>query len=161
MLTKCDFINVDGVSTYSLNDVKSPLNTFDVQVANRTETGRNKMEQHGVNSTIASVRGGMEIHVEGSLFAETSSAYATERKALVKALFGDPNTPVTLTDRTNGTLTIRVDGETEDWEAYCAVTVFQAPMKGNFPALTDYLVTFFSWEPWFTGSSSGDKYYYA
>lgn len=160
MLTKCDFNNVDGSHSYSFNDVQSPLNLFDPTVAVRIDTSRNKLQLPGVNPT-KPYRGGMELHMEGLLFAESSSAYFTERQSIMLALYGDPNTPPDPTERIDGTLVIRLDGATEDWEADCAVTAFTAPLKGNYPALTEYGVTFFSWKSWFIGSSSGDFYYYS
>lgn len=160
MLPKCQFNNVDGINTFDLNDVKSPLNLFDVTVASRNDTGRNRVQQHGVNPT-KTLRGGMEIHCEGVLFDDDSGPYVTLRKSLVLALFGDPGAAFDPQQRSDGTLVIRLEGESEDWQTDCIVTAFSAPVRGNYPSLTEYAVTFFSWNPWFIGASSANRYYWS
>lgn len=160
MLTKCDWTNAETAATYSLNSDVAPLKDFDVTVNERTNTDRTKAESHGVNPTF-SYRGGMTIHCEGDLFKDTSADYVAERKLLVAALFGDPNSVPVPTQRKLGTLAVGFEGETEDWLADCIVLEFSGPVQALYPAFTNYLVSFFSWNPWFVGSVSGNKHYWS
>ncbi len=114
MLTKCDFHNIDGTHTYSLNSVVAPLKDFDVTVDQRVDTERKKSQQHGDYPTLT-LRGGMDIHCEGDLFGADSPGYVAERRALVTALFGVPTLTPVLTNRKLGYLQIGLAGESEDW----------------------------------------------
>lgn len=161
MLTKFEFHNVDGAHTFAFNDVTSPLNTLDVTVDPRVNTDRAKMEQHGINPT-KSKRGGMSIHIEGAMFKDTTDNYVAYRKTLALALFGVPTDLVVFDDeRKLGTLIVRFDGETEDWETDCTITAYTNPIKGLYPTLSEFAVTFFSWTPWFTGVTSSNYYYWS
>jgi hypothetical protein len=152
--------NIDGVNTYDINTDIVPLHDFDVTVAQRTDTSRDKSQQHGVNAT-HTLRGGMEIHVEGDIFGNDSTDYITNRKAFLLALFGDPNVPVVLTDKKLGTVVIDFVGETETWQTDFTITLFSAPVQGLSPSRTPFALTLFSWTPWFVGTTSGDKYYWS
>lgn len=158
MLTKCDFLNKDGVTTYSLNSDIAPLTAFEPTVTERTQTDRNKSQQSGVYAT-QSLRGALEIHVEGDLFGDDTTSYFTRRRALLAALFGDPNVPDVLTDMKYGTLIVHFDGETEDWQTDVTITLFSAPILALNWARTSYAITFVSWTTWLIGSTSGNKYY--
>lgn len=144
-----------SVSAYSMNDTTSPMNDFEPTLNTRTDTTRDKPMTPGKWRTRSQL-GNYTIHAEGTLFADTSADYITARKALVLALFGTPDRFVT--EDYMGTLAVTPEGETEAWEIDCVVTMFSAPIKGNYPALTDYLVTFESFDPWFIGATSGNKY---
>ncbi len=159
MLTKCDFHNIDGTHTYSLNSDVAPLTDFDVTVPQRAETSRNKSQQHGIYPT-NTLRGGMEIHVEGSLFGTDSTGYVTERLALITALFGVPTLTPTMTDRKLGYIQVGLSGQSEDWIADVTISAFSAPIKGLYPAVSPFLVTFFSWTPWFWGATTPANLYY-
>lgn len=158
MLTKCDFLNKDTITLYSLNSDIAPLRVFDPSVDERTVTDRHKSQQPGSYAT-QSLRGGLEIHVEGDLFGDDAITYFSRRRDLITALFGDPNVPDVLTDRKYGTLILRFDGETEDWQTDVTITLFSAPINALEWARTIYAITFFSWTPYLIGAVSGDRYY--
>lgn len=148
-----DIVNTDGVHTFSLNDVTSPLNDFDVTVADRSDSGRSKPQQAGSWPT-RSFEGAMTIHMEGALFADTSEDYVTSRKALLLALRGVPGTPVT--DYRRGRLFFQPAGETERWYQDFGPCDPSIPVKGDFPALTEFLISVECFVPYFIGETSGD-----
>lgn len=160
MLNTFTFNNVDGAHSFEFNADTSPLNKFDVTVDPRVSTDRERMQRHGINPT-KPFRGGMQIHIEGVMFQDTTALYTQYRKSMILALFGDPNAAVDLTNRKLGTLVINLDGETEDWQTDCVVPAYTNPIKGDFPTLSEFAVTFFSWTPYFTGSTSGNFYYWS
>lgn len=160
MLNKCEFHNANNTNVFAFNTDTSPLNGFDVTGVTRISTERNKPQRHGVNPTFP-YRGGMEIHIEGAIFKDTTDNYVAYRKTLALALFGNPNATAAVTNRKNGTLIINVDGETEDWETDCVVTAYSNPIKGLYPTLSEFLITFFSWTPWFTGVNTSNLYYWS
>lgn len=155
--------HVDGIHSFEFNSVTSPLNDFDVQVEQRIDTSRNKMMAHGLWRT-RSYRAGMSIHMEGTLFGDqgvtdeiTSENYVTNRQEMILALFGDPDDVIV--DDYMGSLSLTPSGETEAWVAqYCVVEAFQAPVQALYPALTPYIVTFHSFDPWFIGYYSDRKH---
>ena len=157
MLTSLYFNSVGGAE-YELNNDIAPMNLFDPQVAQRVVTDRDKMQAHGTWPTF-SYRGGMEIHCEGALLADDSGDYNTKRLALVTALFGDPDDAVT--ERKLGDLVPTFDDQDEAWTTEVTINAFSAPLTGASPGYTLYLVTFFSWTPYFTGVDSNNKYYYS
>lgn len=160
-----EWVHVSGYS-FNLNSDTWPLKTFDVQVDQRIDTSRNKMMEHGRWRT-RSYRGGMSIHCEGSGFGDmgatdelTVANYVTARKQLVLALYGPPDRVVV--EDYMGSLYVTPYGESEAWVAqYCTIEAFQAPVEALYPALTTYLITFQSFDPWFVGASSGTKYYWS
>lgn len=160
MLTKCDFNNVDGSHSFSFNADTSPLSLFDVTVKARTNTERDKSQKHGVNPTLP-FRGGMEINLQGVIFKDSTSDYVTYRKTIAEALFGAASAAASVTNRKNGTLVIRLDGETEDWDADCVVTAYTNPVKALYPTLSEFMVTLFAWNPYFIGASTATKYYWS
>lgn len=160
MIDSFTLVNVDGTHSYAINTDIVPMHDFDVTVAERTDTARNKSQQHGVNAT-HSLRGGMEIHAEGDIFGNDSPDYIVNRKAFLAALFGDPNAALVLANKKMGTVVIQLNGETETWQTDYTVTAFSAPVQGLSPSRTPFLLTLFSWTPWFVGTSSGTRYYWA
>lgn len=158
MLTRCDFLNKDGVTTFVLNSVTAPLKLFDPTVQQRVNTGRKRSQQHGAYPT-QGLRDVLEIHCEGDLFGTDSANYWANRKSLIAALFGDPGTAPNLTDRKAGVLTVGFSGESEDYSADVEIVMFSAPLAALSPARTEYAVTFVSWNPWMIGVSSGNRHY--
>lgn len=155
--------HVDGSHTFNFNTDSAPLTNFDVEPAMRVDSSRDKLMAHGQWPT-RSYRGGMSIHCEGDLFGDqqstdllTSTDYVTKRKSMVLALFGDPDAAIV--DEYMGGLRFQPAGETEMWVAqFCTIEAFQAPIEALNPAHSKYLVTFHSFDPWFVGLSSGNKY---
>lgn len=159
MLTKFDYTNAETAVVYNLNNDIAPFTELDIQVAQRVDTSRNRMEQHGVWPTLPH-RGGMEIHVEGDLLADDSGDYVTKRIALVTALFGNASLDAP-TVRKNGSLAIRMSGQTEDFGCDVTITAFSAPQMGSYPAYSKYLVTFFNPVPYFVGLTTSNRFYWS
>lgn len=159
MIESSQITNKDGSTFYQVNDTKSPFTLFDVSVQRRADTGRNRSQNHGVNPTI-SLKGGMEIHLEGALFDDSSELYIVQRKALIAAVEGDPNVDPDLATRFDLTYEVTFSGETEAWQTECIVSEFTAPVRALYPALTEYALTLFSWTPWFVGADTGTRYYW-
>lgn len=158
MLDTMTFTNWDGITYTQINDDKSPLSVFETTPEFRADTSRKKSQRPGVHPTIQ-LEGGMEIHVEGALFDDSSELYVATRKAMIAAFRGIPGTYST-TARKSGTLSLRPAGEDEDWTCDCVVTAFSAPVKALYPSLTEFAITLFSWNSWFIGANSGDLYYW-
>lgn len=160
MITRCDILNKDLVTTYSLNTDLAPLTDFVPTVVERVDTSRNKSQQHGTNAT-QRLRAGLELHYEGNLYGadETSGAYWTERKALLAALQGDPSVAPDFSDKKAGTIFMGFDGETEDYKADFEITLCTIPIAALAPGRTTFAITLFSWLPYMIGVTSGDPYW--
>lgn len=159
MIESAQITNKDGSTYYQINDDNTPLTDFDVTIARRADTNRNRSQSHGVNPTI-SLKGGMEIHIEGALFDDDSGLYVARRKNLVLAVEGDPNIAPDLATRYDLTLSVTFTGETEAWTAQCIVSEFTSAVQALYPALTQFALTLFSWNPWFVGANTSTKYYW-
>lgn len=159
MLTKFDYTNAETSVTYNLNNDVAPFTDLDITVEQRVDTSRNKMEQHGVWPTFP-YRGGMEIHIEGDLLADDSSDYVTKRLALVAALFGNASQTAP-TVRKNGTVALRLSGQTEDFGCDVTITAFSGPITGSYNAYSKYLLSLFNPNPYFVGLTSGNKFYWS
>lgn len=151
--------NKDGSTYFYVNDVKSPLTDFDVTRQRRADTSRERSQKHGVNPTV-SLKGGMEIHIEGALFDDSSTLYLAQRQSFVAAVEGNPNIDPVLSDRFDLYLDFTPDGGTEVWRATCIVSEFTNPVRANFPSLSEWALTLFSWMPWCVGLSTSTKYYF-
>lgn len=155
-----DIVNVDGVHSYSLNAEPpstpgfTPLRDFDVTLDDRAVADRYKQQQSGAWPT-RSYEGAMTIHVEGSLFADTSTDYWTERMALLTACRGVPGANIVDTKR--GTLFVTPYGWAERLYAEFQGFTFSAPLQGDHPAGSDILMSFVCNIPWFIGETSGTK----
>jgi hypothetical protein len=160
MLTRCDFVNSDGITGYSLNTDVAPLTTFDPSIVQRVDTTRNKPQQHGTLAT-KNLRSGLEIHCEGDLFGDDADLYWAQRKLMIAAFYGDPNVDPDLAVTRNGTLYVGFSGETEDYKTDVVITLFTAPIIALNWARTAYAVTFFSWTPWCIGVDTATRYYIA
>lgn len=160
MINSMTINNVDGIHSIDINTDLIPLNDFEVTVNERTITNRQKSQAHGLWPT-RSLRDGMEIHAEGDIFGESSSDYFTRRIDLITALFGDPNADIVPTDRKLGDLIIDFEGSTETWTCSYTISAWSAPLQGLSPSRSSFAVTFETWDPWFIGTVSGDRYYYS
>jgi hypothetical protein len=163
MLTKFDYTNAETGTVYHLNDDISPMSDLDISVSQRSDRSRTKSQKHGIWPTFT-YRNEMEIHVEGNINADSAADFVTKRLALVLALFGDPNSGTSgdhPTVRKNGSLAIRLDGQTEDFGCDVTIDAFSGPVTWDASAHGAYLITFFNPDPWFTGLTSGNKYYWS
>jgi hypothetical protein len=160
MINSITINNVDGTHSYQINTDVAPLHDFDVTVTERVNMSRQKAQANGVWPTL-SFRDAMEIHVEGDIFGTSSSDYFTKRASLIAACYGDPNAALVLTNRKRGDLDIDFVGSTEHWKCPFTITAFSAPVQGLSPSRTPFLITFSSTQPYFTGVTSGNFYYYA
>lgn len=159
MIESMTFTNADGTTYYQLNTDNTPLTVFDPTIQRRTETGRTRSQRHGVNPTLV-LKGGMEVHLEGAIFDDSSALYVARRRAFVAAIEGDPSIDPDPTIRYDGILQVELTGETEPWQTQCIVSEFTSPVRGLYPSLTEWALTLFSWTPWFIGTISGDRYYW-
>ena len=150
------------IHTISTTDF-APFTNLDVQVTQRTDFSRTKMEQHGIYPTFT-YRGQMELNIEGDLIADDASDYITKRLLLVTTLFGDPNDPTSgdnPTSRKNGTLNVAFTGQSEHWKCDVTISAWSAPQVGGYPGYSKYMLTLVSPTPWFNGVTSGDRYYWS
>lgn len=155
----------DPGSSYTFMDESDPDFSFvapfvelDMTVDERTVTDRDRMQLHGTNPTF-SYSGGMTLDVTGDLMLDTSENYIIERKAMLLALRGDPDTQPSV--RRRGILELQWAGDDESMKIDVTIMKFSMPITGAYPAYTQYLATFFAFKPWFTGSTSGDLFYMA
>jgi len=163
MLTKFDYTNAETSTVYNFNNDVAPMSDLDITVTQRTDRSRTKSQRHGIYATFT-YRGEMEIHIEGNLNADSAADFVTKRLALAEALFGDPNDGTSGTHptvRKNGSLAIRLDGQTEDFLCDVSIDAFSGPVSWDASAHGAYLVTFFSPDPWFVGASTSNKYYWS
>lgn len=158
MIESLYWVPVGTGTPYELNNYFNPLNLFDPQVEQRVETDRERAEAHGKWPTF-SYRGGLEIHCEGAILADDAGDYNDKRIDLVYNLFGAADDPIS--SRKMGDLVPTFDNQSEAWTTECTITAFSAPLTATSPNFTMYLVTFYSFTPYFLGVDSGDKYYYA
>jgi hypothetical protein len=160
MLSKCEIHNVNGFGIKSFDE--NPVSTgfirmdkFSPITSNRTITDREKMQQHGAWPT-KPFRGGMSIDIEGSIQANTPANALAQLDILTGALFG---TPADTVSRRNGTLFLRRLDKTEDWKTDIIVLEFSAPLTADSTVI-QYLVTLFSFTPYFTGVTTGSFFYW-
>src|ERR1051325_5224149 len=74
-----------------------------------------------------------------------------------QALFGLPTDAVSV--RYDCILRIRKLDSTEDWQTNCAALAFTAPATAE-STIVEWMITLFSFTPWFTGVSTSGLYYY-
>jgi hypothetical protein len=160
MLTKVEFIPVSG-STVVFNTTDGsgnhlfPLSVFEI-VTNIDQHDAKKMAAAGQWPTFH-YPDAMTIHAEGHILgvgasdAARATSYITQRLALLDGILP----PVTLlTSRKHGVLRVRFDGMSEDADAD-VVTLQQAvPMAAQFPANSEFMVTWKGFLPYFLGASS-------
>ena len=103
-----------------------------------------------------SYEGGMTIHLTGQILADTSDDYITKRLALMSCLRykSDPRV------RKAGSLLMRFDNTSEDWVTDVRIDSISGILNGASPGFSEFLISFYSWLPYFIGSSSGDKHYF-
>lgn len=154
MINKFDITNMNA-DTISLNTDGGayPILEYDPEIDDRY-TDRPKMQDDGVWPTF-DYEGGMHIHIKGAILADDSDDYTTKRHALVNIIRFKP----TPRERKMGFLTINFDGETEDWVTDVKLEASSIPRDGKSPNYTEFLLTFFSFTPYFTGADTSTLYY--
>lgn len=155
MITSLVYIPASG-SSVTLNDLNYPIHEFDVETLLDPRDAK-KMGQPGQWPTF-SYPGAMIIHAEGRILGSgvtPSNDYVTKRLALLDAILP----PIgTLTSRIHGTLRIQMDGWTETADADVQVTQQSVPMRANYPAISEFMITWKSFLPYFEGNSTATKY---
>ena len=151
--------NNDSV-LYTFNQATNPLSDFNVEVDERIDTSREKMQTHGLWPGFA-YRGGMTITMSGSILADTDDQYVVRRKAMVRALFGD-NYNSLVSIETMGTFRMKPAGESELWEVKYVTQAFSAPTQWQQGSWSLFMVTLFCFQPYFTGAvTPTNKYRWA
>ena len=164
MLTKVEIRPLVG-SAVELNTTDGsgnhlyPLSQFEI-ITNMDVHDAKKMAAPGQWPTFTYMDA-MTIHAEGRILgigandAARSTDYITKRLALMDAIMP----PVTLlTSRHHAVLRVRFDGMSEDADTNVVTIQQSMPLAALFPASSDYLITWKSFEPYFTGVSSSTKY---
>jgi len=160
MIDYVKITNKDGSTFYQLNDnEQAPLQMWDPSINRRVDTSRERSQGHGINPTV-SLKGGMELHLEGALFADNTTDYFVQHDALVLAVEGDPNLDPDNTVLYDLILAVRRSDQTEDWITQSIVSEFTAPIKALYPSGTEWALTLFSWTPWFVGHDTGTRHYW-
>lgn len=156
MIETANFSNNDS-GNYDFNDDFNPISDFDVTVDMRTDKTRIIPQGHGVYPT-PTYRDGMTIDIGGNILADDYGDYVDKRKNLVHALFGDNFTGL-VSENQLGTLTMFFTGQEEGWSTLCTIDAFSAPKTWSEGAYSPYLVTFYSWNPYFYGSDDNTNLY--
>jgi hypothetical protein len=152
MITSLVYIPTTG-STVTLNDLNYPVEVFEVESQIDVREYK-KMAQPG-EWPVWAYPGAMTIHCEGKIVGTGSTDYVTKRMALLDAILP----PIaTLTSRIHGKVRIQMDGWSETADADVIVTQQSVPMKANYPAISDFMVTWKAFLPYFVGTSSSTKY---
>lgn len=129
---------------------------FNVEVAQRTPETQERMFNHGEWPT-RNYANGMTITLQGSINFDNSDDYNAGRVALMNALRSSPNDEVT---RRDGTLEVWFSGQAEPWECDVRIAAFSAPLGGASPSRSFFMLTLYSFLPYFTGKYTGAAYYY-
>jgi hypothetical protein len=155
--------NVDGTHTCEINTYTYPLHDFDPQVTPRINISRKRSQQNGVWPT-KSYRDTLQVHCEGDIFGSSSANYFANRQALLLALFGTPGSAaddLSNNHRKMGWLDVLFTGATEHWLLDYTISAFSAPLIGDSPSRSAFMVTFEGWQPWFIGATTSTAYQYA
>lgn len=139
-----------------------PFDVFEVEVDERQDTGRSKMQQHGI-WRVRPFRNFMTIHIEGGLLGDDAETYVARRRALVDAIQHDPNVDPMSIARIHGTIHMLPSGESEEWLADVITSMFDAPTHANEGdwSTTRYAISWYSDLPYFVGADSGLFYYWS
>ncbi len=156
MIEVVNFQNNDS-GNYDFNQGFNPISDFDVNVDQEIDDSRIKPQEHGIYET-PTYRRGMTIDLEGELLADDPGDYVSKRKTLVHALFGD-NFMGLVSENQMGILSITLTDEIEAWDAAVTVRAFSAPKTWTEGAYSSYLITWFSWKPYFYGHDDDTNFY--
>lgn len=156
MIVQIDFINNEAV-TYTFNQDFNPISDFNVDVDMQVDDSRPIPQAHGIYPT-PTYRRGMTLDVEGTILGDDFADYSSKRQAMVNALFGS-NFDDVVTEYKLGVLSLDLAGETENWNTNVTVRAFSAPKTWTEGAYSPYLITFFSWNPYFIGNDTPSNQY--
>lgn len=152
MITSLAYLPATGGSI-TLNDLVYPVHQFDVETMIDNRDAK-KMAQPG-EWPVYAYPGSMTIHCEGRILGASSSDYVTKRLALLDAILP----PIaTLTSRIHGTVRIQMDGWAETADAEVIVTQQSVPMRAMYPSISDFMITWKAFLPYFEGNSTLTKY---
>lgn len=150
------FINNQSAS-YSFNVAISPISDFDITPELRIDKSRVKAQDHGVWPT-PTYRDGMVIEFQYSLLADSYTDYVTKRLDMVAKLFGANFTGL-VSETTMGTLRIGFTGQSELWNALVTVDAFSGPKTYTEGAYSIFMISFYSFTPYFTGNTTPSNKY--
>jgi len=161
MLSKVQITNANTIDVYQLDQAPvstgySILTSFKPEIEDRTITDRNRTQNRGKWPTF-SYEGGMSIEMEGRILADTPAHVMTQLELLEKSLRGTPTDAISV--RRHGTLTVRRLDKTEDWFCYFTILAATFPLTAESTNI-DYLLTLFSFLPYWTGVTSGNFFFW-
>lgn len=157
MIDAFTFKNLQLNETYTFNTDTVPFTSaFDVRTEDRNNNDRTKAQDHGVWPTY-SYHGGMAIDVGGEIHGSSASNYNDTRIAVARIFRGNGVAP---TQRGIGEVRITFTGQSEIWKTTVNIAQFTAPLRAGYITYSEFMVTFFSFNPYFIGVTSGDKKYY-
>lgn len=167
MLTKIEIRPVTG-SPLELNTQDGsgnhlyPLKILEV-VTNIDDPGSSKKMAAPGSWQLYHYPDAMTVHAEGVIYGVGASDsaraidYITKRLAFLDAVLPPPNTIQTL--RYHAILRVRYDGMSEEAETKVVCTQQSVPMASLFPANSNFMVTWKSFEPYFTGVTTPSNIY--
>lgn len=151
MLTLFEYYPNIGAKV-TLNDLNYPMHVCEIETAIDVKDAK-KMAAHGEWPTYA-YPGAMSIHCEGDIVGNggtPSNDYVAKRIALLDAILP----PIqTLTTRKHGFVRIQMDGMTEYADADVILAQQAVPMRSLYPAISEYMITWKAFLPYFTGPST-------
>jgi hypothetical protein len=161
MISKVQIANANGVDSYQLDVAPatsgySTVTSFKPEIEDRTITDRNRTQNRGKWPTF-SYEGGMSIEIQGRILADTPSHVMTQLELLTKSLRGTPTDAISV--RRHGTLTIRRLDKSEDWFCFFTILATSIPITAESTNI-EYMVTLFSFLPYWTGATSGQFFFY-
>lgn len=156
MIDVMAFENND-LTTYTFNQDFCPVYHFDITPEMRTDKSRLKPQTHGVNPT-PTLRGGLSIDIEGAILGDDYTDYNTKRIAFVAALYGN-NFVNLVSENQMGMFRIGLTGQSEHWEIPVTIDAFSAPKEATEGAYGEYKLTFYAFQPYFTGVTTPANLY--
>lgn len=163
MLIYMKITHADGDSYTFVDDagdltpLVAPPTQLDIKVEERTVTSRDRMQQHGKYPAFA-YHGGMTLDITGDLFKDTSADYITERKAVLSAIYGPPDTAPSIRDPLH--LEVQWAGDTQKSYCDCILMDRSMPIQGLYPDYTQYMISLYSFKPWLTLADDSGMYYF-
>lgn len=167
MLTKVEIRPVTG-SPLELNTTDGsgnhlyPLTAFEI-ITNIDNPGESRKMGAPGQWQMFHYPDAMIIHGEGTIYgvgasdAARATDYITKRLAFLDAVLPPPTTIQTV--RYHAVLRVRFDGMSEEAETKVVCTQQSVPMAALYPANSRFMITWKSFEPYFTGVSTPSNIY--